>query len=300
MTNLTHEDVLRLETGSRILIDSGAEAREISGWYRQGVYEKQTFAQIDPSHLQTVIGSLTNFLNLVSMPQIYTTSRVVAEIARFKEKIHEKLEHLIRRENPNRKHIKNEDDGNYTRKLFEEIVLTYNSLHRIASKSVFAPRSIKFTNLLNTMSIIAENTHTIKDYGLRYEDEHMRRSEDLHADEELVAAALYSSFEKKPSAILTGDSDLTHLLESAVKLLGNTDIRGHEQVLSALIDYPIHIYFVTQEGLSCSADSARLEPSRFLDITNKKGSELSRIKGEFDSCLKLFFPQIEPKLELIR
>ena len=299
MTNyLTYEDVLRLETESLILIDSGAEAREISGWYKQEVYEKKTFAQMDHSYLQVVLENLTRFLNLVALPQIFTTSRVVAEIARFKEKIHEKLENLIRRENSNYKtHIKkHEEHENYTRELFEDIMLTYKEIHRLAGKSTFAPSDVKFDNLVKVMSTVADNTFNIKDYGLRHEDEHMRRSDDLRADDELVAAALYSSFDKKPSAIMTGDSDLIILLENAVRFLGNQDMQRHTHVLSALRNHPVHIYFVSAEGLKCETDSAQIETARFFNIPNKKGSELATVKGDFDHCLKLFFPSTEPNL----
>lgn len=284
MKYFTHEDILRFELGSTILVDSGAEAREINRWYKEEVYEKKTFSQLDTSYLSLVKENLTKFLNLLSRQEISTVSRVVSEIARFKEKIHEKLEHLIRRENYHGRRIKNQEHENYGRTVFEEIMLTYKEMHRIAAKSVFTPRDPKFEGLVKAMDIISSSSSSIKDYGSRYGDEHTRRSEDLHADEELVAAAIYNSLEQKPSAIITGDSDLSILLQNAIRFLGN--LRNSKSTLDSLRTYSIHIYFVSQEGLKCAADSAEIVDRTFFNLPNRDYKHLARIKPVLEDHLE--------------
>ncbi len=284
MKYYTHEDILRLEHGSRILVDSGAEASKISSWYKDHVYEKRTFAQLDTSYLNSVKENLTNFLNLLSRKEISTVSRVVAEIARFKEKIHEKLEHMILKENNPVRRFKNQENKNYGREVFEEIMLVYKEMHRIASKSIFAPRNPKFEGLVKAMDIISSSSSSIKDYGLRYGDEHTRRSEDLHADEELVAAAIYNSLEQNPSAIITGDSDLSILLQNAIRFLGN--LKNSKSTLDYLRTHSIHIYFVSSEGLKCAADSAELVDRTFFNLPNRDYKHLARIKPLLEDHLE--------------
>jgi len=249
--NFSFADILN--QGLLILTDGGAEVEDSSSWYKFKVYDSHTYSQIDCHSAHNKAEFLEEFKNWWSEPSVFTSEKVPEEIKRVLDCVRGKLKYLNEKERSKPKKHKKKNLKLYhenienARKLLGNVANLYNQIHQKAKKSVFKPNDLtKFICLENIVLTISKNSKAKQNFGYRYND-FDSKAKDLHADEELVALALYSSIvDKEGVCIVTRDSDIYRLLLSAHCHLvhsGIYDINGY--LLQALEKKPIHVYFST-------------------------------------------------------
>lgn len=266
--NLSFDDIIKREP--LILTDGGLETRDNSDWYKFEVYDSHNYSQIDYQATYNKAKFLEEFKNWWLEPSVLTSEKITEEIKRYLDDIREKLKYLNEEERNRPKRYKKKnlkvhyDNTENIRKPLEEVALLYNQIYQIAKKSVFKPNDpIKFACLENIVLTIAENSKAKRNFSFRYNN-FDSKAKDLHADEELVASALYSSIvDKEGVCIVTGDSDINRLLLSVHCHLihsGMYDINGY--LLLALEENPIHIYFnTTWNALDYVLDTSKIRDS---------------------------------------
>lgn len=214
------------------------------GWYEDYVYETRSFSDVDSWILTEMLEKARKFRDSFFRQNVYVVKNVVAEMARFQAIIRGKviaLNGYDRLSLGKRKAFSPEHFE--TKSIFEELCFVYAQIHRAALGRLLAPQdSEAFCNFEKAMLVLASQTNVKIDFGSRY-NRISERAEDLHADEQLAAAALYLSIaEKKQSAIITNDSDIGRLLCKARRYIERRYSRRSE-CFAALVSYPAKVYF---------------------------------------------------------
>ena len=185
---------------------------------------------------------------------IKRTGRIVRKIERIKEIVREKLIYLNNFENritkETRKKIMKSSDGyrETNKKLLQDICFQYVKTIKIASNSVLKPEYTKGFNILYELVLrAAKETGAKINFGSFHPD-FRPSAEDLHADKQLVATALYISvFDKKSSSIVTPYSNIERILINIYNYSTNMQDKGNilkAQISRALKENPIHVYFL--------------------------------------------------------
>lgn len=259
---MSFEDILARED----YVLSDTETHNVSGlnWYADFVYPAVHYSEIDLRELSSAAGRVALLRRWFSEPAVHAVPNVVAEVSRFSGILHDKLTMLNRFErtghkssNKDRaaKRRKRKLRGRFERRsseakgMFEGICFDYMNIHRSAQKGVFRPESPeKFGCIERKVRSVAERTGAKRDnrgfYGRLYTD-----CEDLHADEQIVAAALYRSLcEGCETAIVTPDSDIARILVNVYHGMKSERKESAEAVSFSLSRFPVRLYFVRHDA----------------------------------------------------
>ena len=223
------EDIIRQE--HFMLLDSGTNINDrhyvSSDWYSSTVYNTNTFAQIDG--------------NLIVHDKLIWLNENKYSLNRYYRKKRLRIAKINQREN-----------GGGNREILENVCHAFFKIWHAARESEYIPDDKKeFERLYEITREAAEDSNAKINYALRYGN-FLSKPEDLHADEQLIAASLYRSLiERHGSTILTADSDLPRILDSTVCTLERMTLGYNlEYKLERLAAYPIKIYFMLQPGVA--------------------------------------------------
>jgi hypothetical protein len=189
-------------------------------WYRQGVYPAKEFSQLNICFLHETMQGLDEMYNFLSKDTVHTVPRVVSELEKASEIVHAKLEKMIIYDKCSRSFKRHNGDklrqryrftdecADDNRRLFSEVCWRFREIAHKAAKSAYIPQDESVFALLFEMAVgVAALTGSKIDSGPKYGVP--AKTDDSHADEELVAAALYKSMvEKEPCTIVTADADI--------------------------------------------------------------------------------------------
>ena len=279
-----------------ILIDSGIYAKSNEDWYEDGIYEAKRYSQLDTEILYSALLRLEKLENLLLEPNVKTIPKVIDEFIYIRDKLKEKLRNLNAHEKGIPKKYKDEpklkechEAVEYKKRILEDICFLFHNVQRIAkrSESLFIPQDkIKFYHLEKIVIATAEITEAKIDFSSRYHS-FRKKEEDLHTDEQLVAAALYLSiFDNLRSCILTSDSDIQRILKRTYNYLTSSLVSSNGQIARALKENPINVYFETgPETAGCRVDTCRLVTNKF-DFYNY---HLKEIHDQNNGELKAIF-----------
>ncbi|MDP4012750.1 MAG: hypothetical protein Q8R00_04065 [Candidatus Nanoarchaeia archaeon] len=244
--------------GENFIITDGVNVQ--GRWYERAVYPAGSFAKLNQEVLTMLVEQeLPAALNWVSSPKIHFVQRGVDELQRFAGIISHKLSSLNDYEkgsNKSRtksKRIKINGPERVNGKiLMENLNLMYNNLLKVAKRSIYVPENEElFRTISNLVDVVADNSNAIKDYSMRhrYQDVSSRKAENLHADEQIVATAIYRSVIGEPTAIVSGDSDIGRLLYHTVRLVTNLEMPNNAQFYDLFNQNPVFTYFIIHSGM---------------------------------------------------
>lgn len=254
-----------------ILSDTDTYHNRSTPWYRENLYYASSLKELDTALLESVIAMTSEQNKWWAIPNIYAAPLVYREIERFYDILHEKLCNLVDRERRRVKRRKciREAESEETadkRALLEKLCMVYRERSRIAHRSIYKPSdAMSFDAFETTVRIIAEHTGAKIDYSNRYERIE-RKSEDLHADEQLVALALFRSLkEHKTTAIVTPDSDIARLTADVVCSLESLD---GSMSIAQLRVVPVRVYFFSKDDdrVKCTLDTSSEEALQGVDV----------------------------------
>lgn len=241
-----------LDQHGRIFSDSSIY-RSSRGWYARYVYDAE-LSQLDVRRLAEVNDSLEKEIDWWNQPQTFSVGKVIDEMDRFHQILRGKLGYFRRKLNRNRG-FKQRTPVAMEHPFFE-ICDNYGTILHKAFASLYKPREQDvFAVLENLVMGVGAGTSAKRDFSSKYGTNRGKNRIDLHTDEQVVAAALYSSVvENTPCAIVTPDSDHQRLLAEVQKYLNQREDLG--QISAALRGNPIRVYFVKDEDtVLCTADT---------------------------------------------
>ncbi len=269
---LSFEDIMDRE----IYIISDSDTHNTSGvdWYADFVYPADYYHEMDIHSLSSSAHCVAGLRDWFSEPRVHAVPNVVAEIARFRDILHYKVTMLnefetARHRSSGKNRVVNrrkrkmngrfEERSGEAKSILEGICFDYVRIFKSAEKNAFRPESPdRFRCIGEKVLHVAESTGCKVDnkalFGQRYTD-----CEDLHADEQIVAAALYRSlYEGKETAIVTPDSDLARILVNTYYDMRQDSRESAEVVSFAMSKYPIRLYFVKKDPLTSTSSAILL------------------------------------------
>ncbi len=292
-----------------ILTDNNLQFSGDSGWYENEVYHARRFSSIKLDILSGTITSLEERLWWLSHPNVYITEKILEEVKRFTYVISNKLISLNRPErlsSPSRQrdyqhrhktldghdshegsgHGRSDYESSGQRQLMESIGFLYKEIVRISKKSIFKPARrgvlISLENVVETITAHTAAKFDFYDFCANSENT-AKKYEDLHADEQLVATALYISLvDMTSNCIVTKDRDIRKILVNILNYLSHAETMEANHILSALIEKPISVYFELDIGRPvCVFDTFKPKESKSAYI-----SPISPIPAEVDKSLR--------------
>jgi len=256
-----------LEQENTILMDGSAGMLNTNDWYKEGICGSKTFSQIPEQELRQGIRAYNRGVELFSNPKVRTTEKVAQEMAEFERILREKLTRVTEieagissRTTLGAQYI---DVREARRKLFEELCSTYGRMIELARKSVFLPGDRALLEKLESAAItVAENTDAKKDFAKR-NGQQRRKNKDSHADEQLVATAIYLSVaERRQNCIITGDSDLGRILTDCKHFVLKSTDPNCRVIAEQLATSPVRIYFTIADKIYLAEDTSNLVAQR--------------------------------------
>lgn len=257
-----------LEREPLILMDTGVQTSK-GDLYAEGIYPYKHFSEMNPDILNLFLSDYISTEGLIRNPNVFTVEPVISELIRFENILRNKLEHMNRtyadlRTNPRRQFKKMDmldfDMAEHNREILGEVPFAINRIVRYSQrKLVKIEDRKKFIRMAERTYRIAKRPKVKVSYAARYNRQHVSKHEDLHADEELVAAALYlTAIEGQPSAIFTGDSDILRILNCTILDLDKQE--RWSRVKEAFGMFPIKVYFTNSEsGINLAYDTSKPE-----------------------------------------
>jgi len=280
---LTFDDVLQKE--DRIFTDTEISPQEPFGWYYT-VYDAKAYSQLNQDLLFQVLKSAEEMREWMSHPRVKATARVADEIKRFRDIIRNKLKFLNRYERQmlrgKRRAVQDSVGRDMGKDLLESIGFVYHQIFGKARHKQFKPDNQQMFSYLEQMVLdVAATTDAKRDHAANY-GKLPSQAEDLHGDESLVAAALYTALvDFQPSAIVTLDSDIQRLLEITLRKLASGEIKDTYDVADAARHNNIRVYVAVDDGLERVSDTARVlvpqKSDKKLDLTQLPDSTYSHI-----------------------
>ena len=229
----------------------------IGNWYGKIVYNRQ-FHELDKDLLLEVNDSLKQEITLWYQPTTFSTEKVVEEIRIFNQILQERLDYFRR----NLKRRRSKSGGippTVNGHPFLRVCNNHATILQAATSSLYKPRNQDVFEVLEDLVIsVGRETSAKIDFSKRHGNR-KRNNVDLHTDEQVVAAAIYSSVvENTPCAIVTPDSDHQRLLAGVQRYAHKTDIHlGSKSLSEALLEHSVQVYFVEDENkVWCRADTA--------------------------------------------
>jgi len=209
-----------------------------------------------------------------------STPKVVDELKRISGMLYSGLDFIMDRERS--EHLPRwkygdprEFLGTEGKNLLSQTCLLYSKILRKAHQSLYSPKDRAVFRMLEDKVIeVGEESSAKVHYSKP--GQRINTTPDHHTDEQLVAAAIYSSVLRNTScSIISNDSDIA-------RLLVQTNIYFNEQkdlwpVSKALTDNPIKVYFVSEPNLGeCTVDTS--QPGSFhYAYAGKMGRERMRL-----------------------
>ncbi len=223
-----------------------------------------SFRELDLPKLQSFNRHLSETSSAWSVENTFSTPKVLDEIALMQEMIYKQLRFFERREQsehlPRWKHEDQRESLTVQgRDLLSSISTAYSIILRKAILSKYSPQDKDlFVLLENKVIEVGEETSA----KVKYNNKRRSSRTDQHTDEQLVAAALYSSVvEKNPCSIVSIDSDIQRLVvQTQVYFNERKDLW---EVSKALRENPIRVYFVDKNKIECSVDTSQPDSFRY-------------------------------------
>jgi hypothetical protein len=251
-----------------VLSDTDPIHPGLSPAYADGVFPANNFLQLDDATLAYMSRHIAESVMLFSMPNIRVPAKVFGEIKIFQDIVCEKMAKLNQLDRQSRERHHKAPNKKYDamrqgkKDALCELCFDYVNLCRLVRDRVFRPEHpVIFSELEQLIVDVAERCGSKRDFSSRY-DSPERKHGDSHADEQLVAAAIYRTLcDGESTAILTPDSDIPRLLADSFRRLTGR----YSQFPTLLGRSPIKVYFVLPD---------KERPARFDVITF--GSDYSR------------------------
>jgi hypothetical protein len=233
-------------------------------WYEEGVYNSSDFSQMDQRLLRTTNNDLQVVRTWFADPKVHTTSKVIAEIDRFRQILHDKQAMLnTAAVCPNSRRRKKYSRPDYSldfaecSSLFGDICFKYVNTVRSARRNVFNPSDPDVFSAFEQFVVEAADEWCAKRDFVPRGEQCFKKNEDLHADEELVAAALYRSFfDNERSCIVSPDSDIARIVIAVCKKMQGTV--WSYSANDSMKRYPVRVYFVVP-GAAGKEEKYRLQ-----------------------------------------
>jgi hypothetical protein len=236
MVGFIAERMLSLETITQdepfILVDSNIDSVQTgaAGWYRDAIYPTKRFCEMDIAVLDEVQRNVVISEAFFSHDSVHTVPRVAEEMAKIGAILKDKQTCLAKYEKKARSRDSNtwrkvdDEQKSERRELFADLCWRFDKLARKAALVTYRPQdSAVFETLYSVALNVAALTHAKVDFGVRYGDP-SRVENDIHADEELVATALYRTMvEREPCAIVSMDTDIIRITRWVHRYLGAID-----------------------------------------------------------------------------
>lgn len=239
-----------LKEQNRIFSDSSIY-RHLPGvrdWYKETVYGRDELHQLDLAKLAEVRDSLEREISWWCQPQTFSTGKIVEEKERFNQILRRKLDYFRDKLGNRNKELRQRASIAMYGHPYPQICHSYETILHKAFASLYEPKEEDvFAALEHFVIEIGKETSAKKDFSERHGDRRRGKNKvDLHADEQVVASAIYSSVvEKTPCAIVTPDSDHQRLLAEVQKYVHQREDLG--PMSKALLENPVQVYFVQSE-----------------------------------------------------
>jgi hypothetical protein len=219
-------------------------------WYAVNVYPASRFYELDGVVLAKAVNIVEQLAWWYSQENVHATPRVLQEIMRFKDILCKKTDALWESEQRFERfqHRKLSEDyvaaRNAHKETLEYICLGYSDVCRSARNSIFQPSEQDDFAVMEEAAMQATVLFSSKHESVK-KMVCGRKSEDLHADEELVAAAFYRSvFLQQESCIVSPDSDIGRIIYHSYRFIDEVLLKGDKMVRAMLTEHPVRYYFV--------------------------------------------------------
>ena len=246
---LTFDEILRQE--SYVICDSSLTSVSYANWYQDGVYDASFFSEINRDILKAEIIDLKYFLEVLRNPFVFTTKGVLYELKNSRCMVGDKLKFLNKQENlMGRKNRKRFHRGDNHKILLQQILDTFYESSRQSESSVFFPeQKFQYNALERIVFKVTKHTDSKIYLDELYPKKRVKpkKVQDFHADEEMVASALYlSAVDSKIGCILTRDSDIRRILINTLAYMSLSDVKGFYDIRNTVKKNRIRIYYVTK------------------------------------------------------
>jgi len=198
---------------------------EDSSWFQEKVYLERSFSGIELDSMLRKIENFNYFLFLLGNPNVITVPGVSSELRMLRDLVSDKIRYLGGMESMIAQKVRRKSNGHGFRKReigrahMEEIRDLLHQCYLQARRITFSPEDKEKYSLLEGEVIeIAKRTNSKIDLRPNYLKRFKPKIvEDLHTDEQLVAAAIYSfRYDNKDVGILTRDSDIRRIMRKSV------------------------------------------------------------------------------------
>ena len=257
-----------LANESYVLSDTEPIHPGLSAAYAESIFPANNFLQLDDAVLEYMSRHIAESVSLFSMPKMHVPVKVYAEIKIFQDIICDKMAALNQLDKKSQERYHKSPNKKYDalrqkrKEKLCDLCFDYVNLCKVVKDSVFRPENpVVFSELERLVVDVAERCGSKIDFSHRYSSPKSKR-DDSHADEQLVAAALYRTLcDGQSTAILTPDSDIRRILIHTCRRLTGR----HAGFPTILGRYPIKVYFVLPD---------KERPARFDVVTF--GADYSR------------------------
>ncbi len=263
---LTFDEILRQE--SYVICDSSLTSISSPDWYQGCVYDARFFSEIDRDILGAEIIDSKSFLEVLRNPIVFTTKGILYELKNARDMIGDKLKFLKKQENLiGRKARKRFHKGDNQKILLQQILDTFYESSRQSGMSVFFPeQEFQYNALERIVFEVAKHTDSKINLDEFYPKTRakLKKVQDFHTDEEMVASALYlSAVDSRGGCILTRDSDIRRILMNTLAYMSLSDVKGLYDILNTLKKHRIRIYYVIESERGYLVfDTSKFDSSR--------------------------------------
>lgn len=250
----------------RILVDLSAQSMFSDVEWFHLIRRAYDYADIPLSELEKARKMLSGFSELFSHEHVYTTENVVREMERGYEMVVNSNAVLKRRK----------DNSSGSRQVnhvsrgvpaiqqgMDSLIQTLRRAKSKARASIVGGIDLMGYAVIETMvTAVSEEAYSKKDYSYRVGGHIGSRTADLHADEELVATAMYlSTLAFEQVSILTADSDIGRIVDHVVRAVIEAEVPGSFTFIGKLKANPVRVYFVQSPGFATlSYDTRDIDP----------------------------------------
>lgn len=268
-TVLSFEEILDSE--DFILFDSSIHCMQ-GDWYGGGVFEANTFSELNRSVLGDNLDSLRLFPSFLSNPNVYTVGGVSSELKRIRDLVAEKIKflksHEIIPEGDRRgsHHKKRHLEGLIQRRLIEETQSLLHDIYHASRGLTFNPEDRDLYCVLERMvTSVTNETRAKQNYDHRYGQVPRDDLEDFHSDEQLVATAYYLAVnQSQPTTIITRDSDIGRIFINTIYYLSRSKIKEFKGVFKMVRGTRIRNYYFVDNEVGCDFDSSEFTPRKII------------------------------------
>ncbi|MDP1728911.1 MAG: hypothetical protein Q8L27_01765, partial [archaeon] len=218
-------------------------------WYNEAVRPFSDYRDLNSLVIANEIEHVKTFFPFLVDPQrqIFFTPKVVKEVRGFRRLLERKAFYLEDRKGISPRAIEN-------RKLFLGIKKAYEILAAVVPENEYKIDNKKEFYKYNKLLIQLGKKYGAKIKSKEYDKTRYKQEnhiKDNHADEELVACALFHTLQNNVSCgIITRDRDLSLLFKFGLRYF--FDNPGYENELKTLSKTPVWIYDILRESILSS------------------------------------------------